>query len=89
MSWRSQNDEPFKLLSISNSSPPHGSEGDDWVLYRIGQGPNIITGYRQGNLAVIKANVEQIIAGLNERRSPKRGRVQLPRSKAPAKADQG
>jgi hypothetical protein len=37
---------------------------------------------------MIKATVEDIIVGLNERRSPKRGRVQLPRSKAPPKATQ-
>jgi hypothetical protein len=88
MSWRGQNDEPFKLLSVNSSAPPTGSEGSDWVRYRIGQGPNLITGYRQGNLAMIKATVEEIVVGLNERRSPKRGRVQLPRSKAPPKAGQ-
>jgi hypothetical protein len=81
MSFRQLNNEPFKLLSVSSSAPPDGSEGGDWVRYRIGQGSNVITGYRQGTLAMIKANVEDIVVELNERRSLKRGRVQLPRNK--------
>jgi hypothetical protein len=82
------NDEPFKLLSIDSAKAPAGSEGADWFSYRICQGQNIITGYCQGTLSTIRANVEQIIVALNERRSPKRGRVQLSRLKATPKASQ-
>jgi len=77
MSWREQNNEPFALLSVHRSEPPTGSEGKDWVRYEIVQGSNLITGYRQGSVTSIKKVAEEIVVGLNERRSPKRGRVQL------------
>lgn len=82
------NDEPFKLLSIDSSKAPAGSEGNNWFSYRIAQGPNVITGYCQGTLTAIRANVEQIIVALNERRAPKRGRVQLSRLKSTPKASE-
>jgi len=77
MSWRAQNDEPFELVSVRKSEPPEGGQGKDWVRYRIAQGKNVITGYRQGSITSIKQVAEEIVVGLNERRSPKRGRVQL------------
>jgi hypothetical protein len=77
MSSRDPNDRPFELRSVHKSEPPSGIQGDDWVRYEIGQGPNLITGYRRGTLAAIKRVAEEIVIGLNERRSPKRGRVQL------------
>ncbi len=79
MSWRKQNDKPFELHSVELSDPPEGGQGEDWVRYEIIQGPNVITGYRQGTVQSIKEVAEQIVVGLNERRSPKRGRVQLTR----------
>lgn len=79
MSWRKQNDKPFELHSVEQSDPPDGGQGEDWVRYEIIQGPNVITGYRQGTVQSIKEVAEQIVVGLNERRSPKRGRVQLTR----------
>jgi hypothetical protein len=81
----STNDEPYKLLSIDKAKAPDGTEGDEWFSYRISQGSNLITGYCQGTRSTIKANVEQIIVALNERRAPRRGRVQLSRLKSPSK----
>lgn len=86
MSWRQQNNEPFELLSINKSEPPEGSQGKDWVRYQIVQGSNVITGFRQGTIKANKLVVEQIIEGLNERRSPKRGRVQLTQLKKASKS---
>lgn len=77
MSWRDQNDEPYELRTVRKSDAPAGSEGKDWVRYEIAQGSNIITGYRQGTVSSIKRAAEEIVLGLNERRSPNRGRVQL------------
>jgi hypothetical protein len=88
MSWRAQNNEPFELTSVNKTEPPPGNQGKDWVRYEIVQGSNVITGYRQGSLASIRQVAEEIVVGLNERRSPRRGRVQLtqlkktPKSKA-------
>jgi hypothetical protein len=79
MTWRDPNDEPFELRSVHKSDPPSGSQGSDWVRYEIKQGSNLITGYRRGSIASIKRVAEEIVVGLNERRSPKRGRVQLTR----------
>ena len=89
MSGRTSNDEPFELVSVQKTAAPHGSEGNDWFSYTISQGTNTITGYRQGNLAVVKESRRELIVGLNERRSPKRGRVQLTQTKKPPKATAG
>lgn len=87
MSWRDQNDEPYELKTVRKSDAPAGSEGKDWVRYEIAQGSNIITGYRQGTVSSIKRAAEEIVVGLNERRSPNRGRVQLTQlKKAPKTA---
>lgn len=77
MSWREQNNEPFELLSVDRAEAPDGSQGKDWVRYEIVQGSNVIRGYRQGSLKSIRQVAEEIVTGLNERRSPRRGRVQL------------
>jgi hypothetical protein len=86
MSWRSQNNEPFQLVSVERSDPPEGTQGTDWVQYKIEQGSNTISGYRRGTVAAARKAAKEIVASLNERRSPKRGRVQLTQSRKPAKA---
>jgi hypothetical protein len=86
MTGRTPNDEPFELVSIQKAAAPSGGEGSDWFSYRIAQGSNTITGYRQGTLSAIKEAVQEIITGLNERRSLKRGRVQLAQSRKPKSA---
>lgn len=42
--------------------------GRDWLEYCIGQGNNVIKGYRRGDLQSVRADVEQIVIALNERR---------------------
>jgi hypothetical protein len=77
--------EAFRLVSITSVKAPSGCEGRDWLLYRIAQGVNIITGYRRGDLKTANAEVEKIVASLNERRhssKPKAGRKAGPRSSA-------
>lgn len=76
-SGRTPNDAPYELVSIKKSAPPPGSDGNDWYSYRISQGSNTITGYRQGERAAVEAALRQTVVALNERRSPRRGRVQL------------
>jgi hypothetical protein len=74
-------DLAFRLLSIRASSAPRDSAGRDWLEYQIGQGENVIKGYRRGDLRTVRADVEKIVVALNERRrsfkapsAPKRGR---------------
>jgi hypothetical protein len=67
-----QDDLVFELVSIDESNPPSGSEGDNWFRYQISQGENLITGYRRGSLRTVKRDVKTIVVGLNERRSGKR-----------------
>jgi hypothetical protein len=86
MTGRTPNDEPFELVSIKKAQAPSGGEGNDWFSYCIAQGTNTITGYRQGSLSAIEKALHEIIEGLNERRSIKRGRVQLTQSKKPKAA---
>ena len=71
----------FRLLSVRASSAPTGGVGHNWLEYRIGQGPNVIKGYRRGDMHAVRADVEKIVIALNERRrgsnsaaAPKRGR---------------
>ena len=77
MPWRDKNDEPYQLKAVRKADAPSGSEGENWIKYEITQGNNVITGYRQGSVTAIKRVAEEIVVGLNERRSPNRGRVQL------------
>lgn len=77
MSARTPNNEPYQLVSVTKSAPPAGSDGSGWFKYRIAQGTNTITGYRQGERASIEASLKETVVLLNERRSPRRGRVQL------------
>jgi hypothetical protein len=58
---------PFELVSIDPTAAPHGGAGDDWLVYRISQGLNLVTGYRCGSRAHVVAEVERIVIALNER----------------------
>ena len=60
--------ERFRLISIGSARAPSGCSGQDWLVYRIAQGKNIITGYRRGELKTASAEVETIVTSLNERR---------------------
>jgi hypothetical protein len=61
-------DERYRLISIAAVRAPEGCAGSDWHVYRIAQGENGITGYRRGDPAGVKADVEAILIALNERR---------------------
>lgn len=67
----------YRIVAIQRADAPSGSAGRDWHKYLISQGINMITGYRRGEPAVVTADVEKIVAALNERRHVKRGRVDL------------
>ncbi len=58
---------PFQLVSINPTAAPNGGAGDDWLVYRISQGLNLVTGYRCGSRAHVVAEVERILIALNER----------------------
>ena len=61
-------DESYRLLSVDAVGAPEGCPGTDWHLYRITQGGNGIAGYRRGDLARVREDVEAIVTALNERR---------------------
>lgn len=67
-------EEAYRLLTIEPARAPEGCAGRDWLVYRIAQGANVITGYRQGDLRAATAEVERIVVGLNERRVASKGR---------------
>jgi hypothetical protein len=77
---------PFQLGAIERTKAPAGAAGDNWCRYKIEQGPNTITGYRQGSPRTVKKAVADIITDLNERRAGRRGRVNLKPSGRPKKA---
>jgi hypothetical protein len=70
-------DDAYRIVAIHRANAPTGSVGRDWHMYRIAQGANLITGYRRGEAAAVTADVEKIVAALNERRHGRRGRVDL------------
>lgn len=78
----------YRLLSIEATSSPSGCTGQDWLVYRIAQGDNVITGYRQGELKTVSAEVKSIVEALNQRRGSTKGRTGpkpgRPRSEAAA-----
>jgi len=62
----------YEMASVRPADPPPGAEGRAWYRYVITQGPNIIHGYRQGNLKTVTGAVKEIVTQLNERQSGKR-----------------
>lgn len=64
----------YRLLSIDSAAAPAGCAGRDWFVYRIMQGENAITGFRQGDRSTVGADVETIVAALNGRRDWKKGK---------------
>jgi hypothetical protein len=68
-------EEAYRLLTIEPARAPDGCTGRDWLIYRIAQGDNVITGYRQGDLRGATAEVERIVVNLNERRGASKGRT--------------
>ena len=78
---------PFSIGQIESIEPPAEGEGKYWCKYTIVQGPNTITGYRQGGVKAVRKAVNEIVADMNQRRMGKRGRVHLtPSSKSKASA---
>jgi hypothetical protein len=75
--------ESFELDDIKRAKAPDGGAGQDWYRYIITQGPNTITGYRQGSQRTVTKAVKEIVLELNERRNGKKGRVHLTPSRKP------
>ena len=75
--------EPFEFCDIERAKAPDGGTGQDWFRYTITQGPNTITGYRQGSQRSVTKAVKEIVLELNERRNGKKGRVHLTPSRKP------
>jgi len=71
----------YRVTSVSKSAPPEGAEGGTWYCYELARGSATITGYRQGTQKEVRRIAEEIARGLNERRFPRKGRVQLTRSR--------
>jgi hypothetical protein len=70
-------EKDYEIVSVEPAEPPADMDGTGWHCYVIGQGPNRIKGFRQGDLASVTRSVEEIVLRLNERRIGKRGRVHL------------
>jgi hypothetical protein len=75
--------EGFEMNDIKRAKAPDGGAGQDWYRYIITQGPNTITGYRQGSQRAVTKAVKEIVLELNERRNGKKGRVHLTPSRKP------
>lgn len=67
--------DSFRLVSVHATAPPSGSAGRDWLVYRIAQGTNEITGYRRGDLKSARMDLEKIVVGLNERRMKRKDKT--------------
>ena len=78
-------DESFQLDNIERAQAPDGGAGPGWFRYTITQGPNTITGYRQGSQRAVSKAIKDIVLELNERRRGKKGRVHLTPSRKPKK----
>jgi len=68
---------PFSIGQIESVEPPSEGEGKYWCKYTIVQGPNVITGYRQGGVKAVRKAVNEMVSDMNQRRMGKRGRVHL------------
>jgi hypothetical protein len=65
--WSEVTADVYRLISIDHTSAPDNSGADDWLVYRIAQGSRVITGYRRGPVAVVTADVRNIVDALNAR----------------------
>ena len=57
----------YRLISIGRTGAPSGASGDDWLVYRISLGANIVTGYRRGRRHEVSVALEQMVQALNDR----------------------
>jgi hypothetical protein len=75
----------YRLVSIESTSAPAPGVGDDWLVYRIVRGANVVTGYRRGTRASVTFDVERIVEGLNDRLTmrPRRVNIRLGKADAP------
>ena len=82
--------EVYRLVSIEHSTAPAPGVGDDWLVYRIARGANVLTGYRRGTRARVTFDVEKIVEAINQRLlvRPRRVHIQLGRSSQPKPSSQ-
>jgi hypothetical protein len=59
--------EIYRLVSVESTSAPPRGVGDDWRLYRIARGANVVTRYQRGTRESVTVDVERIVEALNER----------------------
>jgi hypothetical protein len=57
----------FCLIGIDGVGAPSGATGDDWLVYRIAQGTNVVTGYRRGRRQDVSVAVRLMVQALNVR----------------------
>jgi len=68
---------PFKIVSVTKSDGPAGTEQKDWYRYVISQGNDPIIGLRRGTKKSVVEAAEEIVFSLNERLVGKPGRVHV------------
>ena len=73
----SQWNEPFKIVSVTKSKGPEGSDNKDWYRYVISQGKDPIVGFRRGSKKSVVEAAEGVVFCLNERLIGKPGRVHI------------
>lgn len=75
----------YRLVSIKRTSAPARGVGDDWLVYRIARGANVVTGYRRGTRASVTVDVERIVEAFNERLfvQPRRVNIKLGKAAPP------
>lgn len=57
----------YRLISIDCTDAPDGATGDDWLVYQIAQGANMVTGYRRGKRQDVGVAVRLMVEALNVR----------------------
>jgi hypothetical protein len=57
----------YRLISVDRTGAPSGATGDDWLVYRISQGANVVTGYRRGRRQDVRIALEDLVEALNVR----------------------
>lgn len=80
----------YRLVSIERTTAPARGIGDNWLVYRIARGTNVVTGYRRGTRASVTVDVERIVEVLNERLfvRPRRVNIKLGKASGPKPGSQ-
>lgn len=57
----------YRVVTVEKTTPPEGTEGDNWHRYVIGRGNSQIEGKKSGSLSAVTEHAETVAEEFNLR----------------------